>query len=261
MGTCFPGGSDSKESAYHSRDLGLIPGLGRSPRGGNGNPLQYSCLENPMNRGAWWATVHGVAERHDWPTNTFTHYGHLPSTSTRIKSWWASGAADLQCTVRLVQGGEQKWGCVLGKNWQDSHQVGRYFQELIFLAVWPCLGHLPSLSFHLSSLHLRLASKTGGWLLWREWWQRKPAAYALPHFYCQNGLSTYGVNLWAVCNTFSSHTIVCLVLQQYWLNMMKNYLHLIFSNILAAPCALQHLSSLTRDWTLAAGVKAPNPNP
>ena len=65
MGTCFPGGSDSKESAYHARDLGLIPGLGRSPRGGNGNPLQYSCLENPMNRGAWWATVHGVAERHD----------------------------------------------------------------------------------------------------------------------------------------------------------------------------------------------------
>ena len=44
------------------RDLGLIPGSGRSPGGGNGNPLQYSCLENPMDRGAWWATVHGVAE-------------------------------------------------------------------------------------------------------------------------------------------------------------------------------------------------------
>ena len=39
--------------------MGLIPGLGRSPRGGNGNLLQYSCLENPMDRGAWWATVHG----------------------------------------------------------------------------------------------------------------------------------------------------------------------------------------------------------
>ena len=109
---------------------------------------------------------------------------------------------------------------------------------------------------HLSSLHLRLASKTGGWWLWREWWQRTPAAYALPQFYCQNGLSTYGVNLWAVCNPFSLHTIVYLVLQQYWWNMMKNYLHLIFSNILATPCALQHLSSLTRDWTPAAGVKA-----
>ena len=44
------------------RDVGLIPGSGRSPGGGNGNPFQYSCLENPMDRGAWWATVHGVAE-------------------------------------------------------------------------------------------------------------------------------------------------------------------------------------------------------
>ena len=44
------------------RDVGSIPGLGRSPGGGHGNPLQYSCLENPMDRGAWWATVHGVAK-------------------------------------------------------------------------------------------------------------------------------------------------------------------------------------------------------
>ena len=59
----FPGGSDGKESAYHAGDLGLIPGLGRSlPGGGNGNPFQYSCLETLMDRGAWWATVHGVAK-------------------------------------------------------------------------------------------------------------------------------------------------------------------------------------------------------
>ena len=44
------------------RDVGSIPGLGRSPRGGNGKPLQYSCLENPMDRGAWRATVHGVVK-------------------------------------------------------------------------------------------------------------------------------------------------------------------------------------------------------
>ena len=44
------------------REVGLIPGLGRSPGGGRGNPLQYSCLENPMDRGAWWATVHGVTK-------------------------------------------------------------------------------------------------------------------------------------------------------------------------------------------------------
>ena len=58
----FPGGSDSKESACNAGDLGLIPGLGRSPEEGNDNPLQYSCLENPMDRGAWWATVGGVAK-------------------------------------------------------------------------------------------------------------------------------------------------------------------------------------------------------
>ena len=56
----FPGGSDSKESACNVGDLGSIPGSGRSPGEGNGNPLQYSCLENPMDRGAWQATVHGV---------------------------------------------------------------------------------------------------------------------------------------------------------------------------------------------------------
>ena len=55
-------GSDGKESACNAEGLGSIPGLGRSPREGNGNPLQYSCLENPMDRGAWWATVHGVAK-------------------------------------------------------------------------------------------------------------------------------------------------------------------------------------------------------
>ena len=54
--------SVSKESARNAGDLGSIPGLGRVPGEGNGNPLQYSCLENPMDRGAWWATVHGVTE-------------------------------------------------------------------------------------------------------------------------------------------------------------------------------------------------------
>ena len=58
----FPGGSDGKASAYNAGDPGLIPGSGRSPGKANGNPLQYSCLENPMDGGAWWATVHGVAK-------------------------------------------------------------------------------------------------------------------------------------------------------------------------------------------------------
>ena len=58
----FPAGSDSKESVCNAGDLGLIPELGRSPGEGNGNPLQYPYLGNPMDRGAWWATVHGIAE-------------------------------------------------------------------------------------------------------------------------------------------------------------------------------------------------------
>ena len=58
----FPGGSHSKASVCNVGDLGSIPGSGRSPGEGNGNPLQYSCLENSMDRGAWWATVHGVAK-------------------------------------------------------------------------------------------------------------------------------------------------------------------------------------------------------
>ena len=58
----FPGGSDGKDSACNAGDLGSIPGSGRHPGEGNGNALQYSGLENPMDRGAWWATVHEVAK-------------------------------------------------------------------------------------------------------------------------------------------------------------------------------------------------------
>jgi len=58
----FLGGSVGKESACSARDPGSIPGLGRSPGEGNGNPLQYCCLENFMDGRAWWATVHGVAK-------------------------------------------------------------------------------------------------------------------------------------------------------------------------------------------------------
>ena len=58
----FPGGSEVKASAWNAGDPGSIPGLGRSPGEGNGNPLQYSCLEDPMDRGAWWDTVHTVTK-------------------------------------------------------------------------------------------------------------------------------------------------------------------------------------------------------
>ena len=69
----FPGGSDGKESVCSVGDPGSFPGLGRSLGEGNGYLLQYSCLENPMDRGAWWATVHELQRvGQDWATNTFT---------------------------------------------------------------------------------------------------------------------------------------------------------------------------------------------
>ena len=58
----FPGGSNGKESACNAEDLGSIPESGRSPRGGNDNPLQYPCLGNSMDRGAWRGTVHGTSK-------------------------------------------------------------------------------------------------------------------------------------------------------------------------------------------------------
>ena len=65
-GMGFPDGWDGIESAYNAGDPCLIPGLERSPGEGNDYTLQYSCLENSMDRGAWWATVHGIAKRWTW---------------------------------------------------------------------------------------------------------------------------------------------------------------------------------------------------
>ena len=84
------GGLDCKASAWDSGDLGLIPGPGRSSREGSGNLHQYSCLENSIDRGAWWAPVHGVTKiGHGWVTNTFTftliHFGQTVSLHHKIK--------------------------------------------------------------------------------------------------------------------------------------------------------------------------------
>ena len=70
---CFHGGSDGKESACSAGDMGSMAGSGRSPGERNGNPHQYSCLENSMNRGAWWTTVHGVTN--SWTLLKNQHYG------------------------------------------------------------------------------------------------------------------------------------------------------------------------------------------
>ena len=84
-------GKESTCNAGNSGDVGSIPGLGRSPGGGQGNPLQGSCLENPMDRGAWRATVHGAAESQ---TQLRAHVcAHTPSHTHRIylarrRNWW-----------------------------------------------------------------------------------------------------------------------------------------------------------------------------
>ena len=77
----FPGGSDGNKSACNAGDPGSIPGLGRSPGEGNGNPLQYSCLENSMGRGAWQAAVH-VGRQESDRTKGLTH----TTTNTRTNT-------------------------------------------------------------------------------------------------------------------------------------------------------------------------------
>ena len=90
----FPDGSAGEESSCNSgdtRDAGSIPGLGRFPGEENGNPLQFSCLENSMDRGAWWATVHGVAKSQ---TDQLSTHSCLISH----KSWGgAGGSEEVKC--------------------------------------------------------------------------------------------------------------------------------------------------------------------
>ena len=104
----FPGGSEVKASDCNEGDLGSIPGLGRSPGEGNGNPLQYSYLENPTDGGVWWATVHGVAKSQtrlsdhslthfpsglvikNPPSNAGDNYSSIPGLGTRSHMPWGN---------------------------------------------------------------------------------------------------------------------------------------------------------------------------
>ena len=86
------------------RDMGLIPGSGRSSGGGYDNPLQYSCLANPMDRGAWWGTVHEVAQSQTWlkwlSTSAHTHTPFISSNSNGMELWWEGLGLDY--TLRTV---------------------------------------------------------------------------------------------------------------------------------------------------------------
>ena len=98
----FFGGSDGKEFACNAEDLGSVPGLGRSPGEGNGNSLQYPCLGNLMDRGAWWAAVHGVTESWTRLSDlTFTFHFHA------LKK-------ERQPTPVFLPGESQGWGSLVG---------------------------------------------------------------------------------------------------------------------------------------------------
>ena len=93
----FPGGSEVKASACNAGDLGSIPRWGRSPGEGNGNPLQYSCLENPMDGGAWWATVHGVTKSR----TRLSDFTFLSTFTFNILCWWGGKKEDAEAEGTL----------------------------------------------------------------------------------------------------------------------------------------------------------------
>jgi len=97
------GGSDGEESACNARDLGSVTGSGKSPGEGNGNPFQYFCLGNPMNRGAWQATFHGAVKSQtqlrDWTTSPWLSHPpplHLTLTWETDLTWFFLGSRSLQ---------------------------------------------------------------------------------------------------------------------------------------------------------------------
>ena len=102
--TCFLGSSSGKEFACNVEDLALIPGSGRSPGERNGNPLQYSCLENPMDRGAWQATVHGVAELDmtEWLTLSLSACNTRYHTSHKVARWLYQASQAISLSLCLV---------------------------------------------------------------------------------------------------------------------------------------------------------------
>ena len=123
----FPDGSDGQESACNAGDPSSIPESGRSPGEGNGNPLQYSCLENSMDRGAWQATVHGVAksqtrlsdQQTDTRLNTRSYLQHAGSLVAAY-AIWASLVAQL---VKNPPAMRETWVQSLG--WEDPLEKGK----------------------------------------------------------------------------------------------------------------------------------------
>ena len=135
-------GSEVKASALNVGDLGLIPGLGRSPGEGNGNPLQYSCLENPMDGGAWWAIVHGVAKSRTLVSDfTFTFKAFDYVDHNKLwKILKEMGISDhLTCLLRNLYAGQEAT-VRTGHGTTDWFQIGKGVDQGCILS--PCLFNL-----------------------------------------------------------------------------------------------------------------------
>ena len=150
----LPGGASGKEPSANAgdiRDAGAIPGSGRYPGGGLGNPLQYSCLENPMDRGAWWATVHGIAKSWTWLKRLST-LRHSVSLVLLMQVFpWLNAVLSSECHLPTVHG--------LG----TSPFVGLIqHSRAVFLvpAAWPISGTLQGISW---SLYISI-SASPSWL-------------------------------------------------------------------------------------------------
>ena len=129
---CFPGGLAIEQSSCNVGDLGSIPGLGRSPGEGNGYPLQYSCLENSMDRGTWQAIVHGVAKSRTW-LNDFhsTHLSEWISTRRqKISAGEGMEKMEPSCTVDGIVNRNSHYGKHYGdssKNLKkDCHMIQQF---------------------------------------------------------------------------------------------------------------------------------------
>ena len=114
------------------RDEGLIPGWGRSLRKGNGNPLQYSSLENLMDRGAWWATVHGVT--HEWDMTEGTSHAHMLLLQNRAFLWDLLGQNSIKSRSDYLRKHLAK-GCT--KNWDEAPMLKTQFLDAEMLKAVP----------------------------------------------------------------------------------------------------------------------------
>ena len=161
----FPVAPDGKESVCDAGDLGSILGLWRSPGERNGNPLQYACLENPMDRGAWWATVHGVKKSQtrqsdlhftDMELSWHLWVCHLACWCVTMSIFWGSQSTGINSSTILDLFGSISVCCVLGlcRSFRccalpPSLLFHRYTQYLPQVA-----SHLWRLSYSFSSSHV-----------------------------------------------------------------------------------------------------------